>query len=270
MEGTTKRQYSKVTVRALLFGAALAILCQTGPAAADATLAAFINKAGAQRMLSQRIVLAYCKVGLGIVPAESRRQLDSAVERFDRQLAELKSYAPTPEIREALGTVERIWGPFKATAGQPVTRDGARRLWNWDEDLLYASHKVVRLLQDVSNQQSARLVNIAGRQRMLSQRMAKLYMLREWGFNTLTLQDDLETARNEFDGALRTLEDAPENTPEISRTLDGVALQWTWFRNALELVGEDPYRLVIADSSQTILTGMDKVTGMYERLSGSQ
>lgn len=266
----TKRRFGMVRVQALICVAVLAFVCQIGPASADAALAAYINKAGAQRMLSQRIVLAYCKVGLGIRTSVAQFQLDQAVERFDKQLAELKSYAPTPEIREALNTVEQVWGPFKATVGQPVSRDGARRLWNWDEDLLYASHKVVRLLQDLSDRQSARLVNIAGRQRMLSQRMAKLYMLREWGFNTLTLQDDLEAARNEFDGALRTLQDAPENTPEITKALDDVALQWIWFRNALDLVGEDPFRLVVADSSQTILTGMDEVTGMYETVSESR
>lgn len=254
-------------IRTLLSGLAFVFVAQTQPVAADATLAAYINMAGAQRMLSQQIVLAYCKLGLGIMPDDSRRQLDTAVERFDRQLADLKSFAPTPEIREALQTVERFWGPFKGTAGESVTREGARRLWNWDEDLLYASHKVVRLLQDLSDRQSARLVNISGRQRMLSQRMAKLYMLREWGFNTLTLQDDLETARNEFDGALRTLQEAPDNTPDITEELDRVALQWVWFDNALNLVGEDPYRLVVADSSQSILMRMDRVTGMYEDMS---
>ena len=268
--GPAVRQRMLVWTAALLTAAALAIFCQIGIAAADARLATNINRAGAQRMLSQRIVLAYCKIGLGIMPVESRRELNDSLELFDRQLIDLKTYAPTPDIREALELVERIWEPFKIMAKKPVTRDRARQLWNQDEDLLHTSQKVVRLLQDFSGRHYARLVNISGRQRMLSQRLAKLYMLREWGFDSITLEDDMETARIEFVGALRTLQEAQENSDEIRRMLEEVALQWTWFDSALNLVNEDPFPLIVTDSSQLILQGMDRVTSMYEGLSAAQ
>ena len=56
-----------------------------------------INKAGAQRMLSQRMAKAW-PLALPDIEGRARKILDASRQRFDQQLAELRSLAPTPEI----------------------------------------------------------------------------------------------------------------------------------------------------------------------------
>jgi hypothetical protein len=132
--------------------------------------------------------------------------------------------------------------------------------------VLAAANDFVQVLQDAAGTPQARLVNIAGRERMLSQRLAMLYMLRAFGADSPTLRDDMTAAFDEFSGALTTLRTAPENTPVIERELDAVALQWDWFKNALARQGAESYTYVVADASESILNSMDLITAKYSQL----
>lgn len=244
----------------------LLISVPTGVRAENLTLASAIEKAGLQRMLTQRIGKAYCQIGIGVFTEASQKQLFQAVELFDTQLKELDEFAPNPHVKEALLQVRKLWGPIKAVATGEVTKEGAMKVAYWNDDLLYASHKVVQLLQDASNTSYVRLVNISGRQRMLSQRLAKFYMLKAWGFDTLTIADEVETTRNAFTGALAALQAAPENTEAISRQLDVVSRDWTWLQKALNMKGTDAFPRLVANSSESILVNMDDITRKYEEL----
>jgi hypothetical protein len=254
----------------LLIVATLAAGLGAPISAAQLTYAEAINKAGRQRMLTQRITKSYCLVGmvvdpLVVTPKHFEEQLQDAVQLFEAQLGELKAFPASAQIKIALEDVSTQWGSFKPLALSKPTRENVTRLWQLDEELLQASEKVVRLLQDAAGTSYGPLVNISGRQRMLSQRIAKFYAMSAWGLATPSMLATMEQAKNEFKGALDTLKNAPENTLAISKKLEEVDVQWGWLNSALDLHDKPSFPMIVNDTSEKTLRLMDAVTRMYEK-----
>jgi hypothetical protein len=108
-------------------------------------------------------------------------------------------------------------------------------------------------------------VNLAGRQRMLSQRLVKTYMLRQWGTDSARLRDELESIQNEFAGALANMQQRGANSEALREELDKLALQWEWLRTALATEGAESFRLILAEGGDAVLELADEVTRLYEK-----
>lgn len=232
-----------------------------------------INKAGRQRMLSQRAAKAYLATGQSLLGERSREVLGTSIALFDRQLAELKAYAPTPEIRDTYTLLESAWGDYRAVlAGRAPSREGAPALIALDGKVLTLAHKGTVQLEQLSGRPVGRLVNVAGRQRMLSQRVAKFYLALAWKAEVPNAATEIDKARAEFVQALDLLHNAPEATASIRRELELARNQWVFYESAIAQRGVEtamPERCSnVFLSSENILTVMDKVTGLYARVVG--
>ena len=91
-----------------------ALLLATPLLAAEAgkgslTVGAAINKAGRQRMLSQRMAKAYAMQVAGVMPDKAGSLLEQSRRLFEAQLAELKTLAPTEAIQAALADLDKAW-----------------------------------------------------------------------------------------------------------------------------------------------------------------
>ena len=136
-----------------------------------------INKAGRQRMLSQRMGKAWLALVHGVEPTAAQQVLDKSMALFDRQLAELKAYAPNAEIRDTYGKLEGAWSDYKAAlVGTAPGKPGAAGVLQADARVLALAHQGTVQYEAASGKPVGKLVNVAGRQRMLSQRMAKFYL----------------------------------------------------------------------------------------------
>ena len=249
-----------------------AILCLSflSSYAVQFTFSEAINVAGRQRTLTQRITKSYLQIGLGASVNQSRKQLKDAVDLFESQHAQLKAFSRSDVVTDALSAIEQTWSEFKSAALAEPEKKTAMRLAALDEQLLEMCESVVYLIEDVAGGGYARLVNTAGRQRMLSQRMAKFYMLAASGLATPSMMAKLDRAGNEFLGALKTLTTAPENSIGISEKLDEVQEQWVWMDSSLSFQQDAYYPLIVNNASEKILNLMDSITEMYARLDFSQ
>lgn len=247
---------------------ALLLSAITLPVEADITsISSAINKAGRQRMLTQRMLKAYAMIGINVQKETAEEQLINSVTQFDSQLDELKAFVLDERIKRSLGKVESLWRPFKTTLLLPVNKRLAIDLQESSDELLRASHKVVLQLEDSSGNTYGRLVNIAGRQRMLSQRIAKFYMYRAWQFENAEIRSGIEQAKNEFKGALTELLSAPENSPKLQYELLMAEKEWKLLEHGLTRSGDELIPLIVSMTSEQLLTRMNEITLLYEQLS---
>ena len=256
----------------VLFGLLLALVLSVpgGEALAQITdLNVAINKAGRQRMLSQRMAKAYFQIGQQVDVERSKKILDGSISTFDRQLVELKNFAPTPEIKETYLKLEQSWLAYKdLLVGATPSQPNGRKVLDLSEQVLGLAHQGTVQLEKKSGSTAGRLVNISGRQRMLSQRMAKFYQAIAWGVGNDNSPAELDKARKEFAAAHQELASAPSNTPQIKDSLELVKQQWMFFENALnQKAGPDKRpQTAVATTSERILEEMETVVAQYEKL----
>ena len=228
-----------------------------------------ISQAGGQRLLSQRLAKAYFQIGQQVDVDRSKKVLDTSIAAFDRQLVELKNFAPTPEIKDTYIKLEQSSLAYKdLLIGSPPSQATGRKVLELSDQVLGLAHQGTQQLEKRSSSSAGRLVNLSGRQRMLSQRMAKFYQAIAWGIGDDKSTAELEKAKKEFVAAHQELASAPANTQQIKESLDLVKLQWIFFDSALgQKTGADnrPQTLV-ATTSERILEEMETVVGQYEKL----
>lgn len=210
-------------------------LAQTDAAAPATGLAATVDSAARLRMLAQRSAKAYLMLGQGIATDEARVILQTSMEQFESYVTRLKTPPPSPgiAIANAIAKLEAAWTPCKALLGLAPSRAGADALYDASETLQQAAHRLTLAVEQASDAPIDHLISIAGRQRMLSQRMAKFYFFRTWGLYDSPADMELHLSRAHFTAVLTQVERSPLATTAIRDSVARIRLEWEPYQQVL-------------------------------------
>jgi hypothetical protein len=195
--------------------------------------ASAVNLAGRQRMLSQRIVKAYLMLGQGIAADDARTILQGSIKQFESQLAALKAFQPTPAVRSTVADMEGAWKKYKPLLAAAPSTAGAVEFYDVSEALQGAAHLMTVAYEGVTGAPIDHLIGIAGRQRMLSQRMAKFYFYRTWGLYDEPAYVELHLSRAHFTAALIQIEHSPLASAETKAAVARIRREWEPYQQVL-------------------------------------
>lgn len=287
----------------LCLGLALAVVVELPPAMAQENseisagdAARKVNISGRQRMLSQRMAKAACLMAKDISFASSFDQLTQAYSLYDRSNTGLRTgddgmgllQEQSPKVLDALAAVDEPWSVYQGIVETGIDNGAieSAQLETLDEASLnvlkymnIAVFKTARAYASISPDLPLGLtitVDVAGRQRMLTQKAVKEACMMSIAGEPLVYADQLAETIELFDLSLKALRDGHDEvgviaapTRAIDRKLNEVSELWKPLKSLLDRAARGE---VLSDRdlsraarlSEPLLSTMNEAVGMYE------
>lgn len=253
-----------------------------------------INFSGKLRMLTQRLANAACYVHAGVATEEAQVLLSASGAEFDKIVNALEfgdeelGIKGVEERRKTLVVLKALkegWAPFfeavKALQSDASDAEAMAYIAEMNLPLLERAKLLVSELSGQYSNPTEMLqsdvisIDIAGRQRMLTQKMSKEACGIETANSVLGTVEALGGTMNVFEASLFALRDGlpaaglnPPKNPEIKAQLDIVVSHWTAVRSRLDPVQagakfDETDQVEIMKGLNVTMKDMNVAVGMY-------
>jgi multidrug efflux pump subunit AcrA (membrane-fusion protein) len=252
-----------VSRRSSLIGLSTVLLPFSLWAQGKPSLSTVINRAGRMRALSQRMSKAYAQGALSVMPERAQDWMLATQKHMTSGLDALTPFVNS-DTKLLHQTLEKeIHNLISQTNAAPNKAQLSAVVRSADQ-MLDTADRLTKAFEVQAGQASAKIVNLAGRQRMLSQRMARAYFLVAAQQEVASAQSQLEQSRQDFKQALDQLKSAPISSSAIRNELELAKGQWLFYEAALSKNPSLDAMQTVATTSERIYEVMDNLTSLYD------
>jgi len=279
-----KKVFSAAAISVCLtVGMSSVALAESAPAAVTQTKqqsGVVINLAGKQRMLTQKMSKEALFIAKGIDVEANTENLKKTAALFDKTLKGLVDgdsslNLPKTEDKEILAQLQKVadlWAPFKANvekvaAGnadkatlEAIAKENLPLLKNMNAAVqMYAKASGSKLAPEM-----AKKINVAGKQRMLTQKMTKELLLVANGIDADANKENLKKTAALFDTTLNDLI-ANCKKPEIKAQFEAAKKVWGEYAPIINSADTSDEALKKAEAlNMTLLKESNKAVKMLE------
>jgi len=233
-----------------------------------------INYCGKTRMLSMRMANLYGIQVLQDYPIEkkqkAREQLEYAMNNANEIYKALLAFAPVtdnPELKQKVKSSHDYWLQMEKVFSNYPTKKEFLNVLDVSDKLLNKNDTMTRYLGAQADNQS-KFINIAGRQRMYSMKLARDYLAASMDIDKEHRMDLMLDTINIFDNAMLALEGAPNNTSEIKGLIKSITkMEWRKvYQTVNQCIKENGTKfnlLVMINFCEILLEKVDRLTVLY-------
>jgi len=225
-----------------------------------------VNRAGQLRMLSQRLTKLYLLQLAGTQVAQCAERQVQSVQRIDSTMAQLGKNLSLPTFGDLLVQVADSWQQLKQglqaehRSSQMLPMDGLA------ERLLEQAERLTSVLENAGAVAPLHVLNVAGRQRMLSQRFAKFALLGLLGGRAVqqAAQAGMGECKTAFEQAMNYLGDIPLTSADIRANLALATRHWQRMLAGVAELHTASGLEQLASASEDLLEVFENLSALYE------
>jgi Type IV pili methyl-accepting chemotaxis transducer N-term len=233
----------------------------------QAVNATVLNRSARMRALSQRLVKLKAQQLLQ-VNLDATSDSIVATEKLISSHVQFLSASVPPTSKVRMETLGRLASALSAQARLTPTMESLSQTNALSLEVLNAADELTTEMQSLSKIKAIEVIMVAGRQRMLSQRMAKNYFLIAARVDSKESTNRIAADRKTFSDSMKLLGESPVADAKIKQELTNLA---TRYKRLDELVADTSDKGIakanltsVATVSEQVLASAHELTVLFE------